>query len=155
MKTTRTGKQWLADIGAIFVLAGLLALVGVVVQTCRIMANPATATGVVESKRMIEGKGESSDEYHLRYSFSVISGGTYHGAAGVSAEIYERTSVGDAIEVQYASDDPGNNRVIGDTGNPLAVESALAAVTFLVMFVWLGPQRWLASRRGEPDPILA
>jgi len=84
MKTTRTGKQWLADIGAIFVLAGLLALVGMVVQTCRIMANPATATGVVESKRMIEGKGESSDEYHLRYSFSVISGGTYHGAAGVN-----------------------------------------------------------------------
>src|SRR5205809_152724 len=135
MKTTRTGQQWLADIGAILVLAGVLALVGMVVQTCRIMASPATATGVVESKRMIEGKGENSDQYHLRYSFSVISGSTYHGEAEVSAKIYDRTSVGDPIEVQYASDDPGNNRVIGDTGNPLALESALAAVTFLVMFV--------------------
>ena len=48
MKTTRNGKQWLADIGPIFVLAGL----------------PATATGVVESKRMIEGKGESAGIRH-------------------------------------------------------------------------------------------
>jgi hypothetical protein len=150
-RASRTGKQWLVDVGALFLLAMLLLFVGMVVQTCRIMANPATATGVVESKRIIEGGSENPTEYSLRYTFAAF-GDAYRGTAGVSGDIYDRTAVGAPIEVQYAADDPGNNRVIGETGDPEVVESGIAAVTVLGMFVWLGPRRWLAWRRGEPDP---
>ncbi|MEK6225392.1 MAG: DUF3592 domain-containing protein [Chloroflexota bacterium] len=153
-RASRTGKQWLVDIGALFLLAMVLLFVGLVVQTCRIMANPATATGVVESKRIIEGGSENPTEYRLRYSFTARSGGAYGGTAGVSGDIYERTAVGAPIEVQYAADDPGNNRVISETGDPEVVESVIAAVTLLGMFVFFGPRRWLAWRRGEPDPVL-
>jgi uncharacterized protein DUF3592 len=150
----RTRQQWTADVGAIVCLALLTAFVVMVVQTGRIMANPAYVTGVVESKRVTEGNSESPEECRVQYSFSVTAGGTYRGTAGVSRKIYDRTSVGDPIEIQYAADDPGNNRVIGATGDPQVLESAVAAITVLVMFVWLGPRRWLALRHGEPDPLL-
>ena len=151
MKTAPTRKQWLVDVGALFLLVMLLLFVGMVVQTCRIMANPATATGVVESKRIIEGDSENPTEYRIRYTFPAFDN-RYSGTAGVNGDIYDRTAVGAPIEIQYAADDPGNNRVISETGDPEVVESVIAAVTALGMFVWLGPRRWLAWRRGEPDP---
>jgi hypothetical protein len=147
-----TGGRWL-DLLAIMHGALALLIVAMVVQTCRITANPETATGVVESKRVLDG-GDDPDIFQLRYSFQGASGGQFRGSASVTQEIYDRTSVGDPFAVQYAADDPSNNRVISETGDPEVVKYFLYGIAGLVVFVLLGPRRWLALRRGEPDPAL-
>jgi Protein of unknown function (DUF3592) len=147
-----TGGRWL-DLLAIMHGALTVLLVAMVVQTCRIMANPETATAVVESKRVFDG-GEDPDTFQLRYSFQGARGGQYRGSASVTQEIYDRTSVGDPFSVQYAADDPSNNRVISETGDPEVLKNFLYGIAGLVVFVLLGPRRWLALRRGEPDPAL-
>ena len=146
------GDRWL-DALAILHLSLTVIVVVMIVQTCRIMANPATASGAVESKKVIDG-GEDLDTYQLGYSFAAISGGTYRGRASVSTTIYDHTSLGDLITVQYEADDPGNNRVISETGDPDIGRSVMYGMAGLVVFLFLGPRRWLALRSGEPDPAL-
>jgi len=146
------GGRWI-DAFAIIHLALAVIVVATVVQTSRIMANPETAIGVVESKHVING-GEDPDTYQLRYSFAATSGGPHRGSASVTQRIYERTSVGDPVTVQYAADDPDNNRVISETGDPDVLRNVFYGIYGLGMFVCFGPRRWLALRRGEPDPIL-
>jgi uncharacterized protein DUF3592 len=148
----RKGARWL-DALAISHLAFAVILAVMLVQTCRIMANPETATGVVESKRVRSG-GEDPDTLELRYSFLAASGRRYDGAASVSQKVYERTSVADSVTVQYAADDPGNNRVSSDTGDPDVLRWVLYGIGGLGVFLYFGPKRWLALRRGEPDPVL-
>lgn len=101
------GGRWL-DALAILHLLVAVAFASMLVQTCRIMANPATATGVVESKKVING-GEDPDTYELSYAFAT-SGGTYRGRASVATKIYDHISVGEPVTVQYAADDPGNSQ---------------------------------------------
>ena len=146
------GGRWL-DALAIVHLALAVIVVAVVIQTSRIMANPETAIGAVESKQVING-GEDPDTFQLRYSFAATSGGPHRGSASVTQRIYERTSVGDPVTVQYAADDPDNNRVISETGDPDVLRNVFYGIYGLGMFVCFGPRRWLALRRGEPDPIL-
>jgi len=145
------GGRWL-DALAILHLAVAVIIGSALVQTCRIMANPATATGVVESKKMING-GEDPDTYQLSYSFAT-SAGTHYGRASVSTKIYDRTSVGEPVTVQYAADDPGNNRLVSETGDPDVGRFVGYASVGLVVFLFFGPRRWLAMRNGEPDPAL-
>ena len=149
----RTRSQWGLDAVAFAHLVLVLIMVGMLVQTFRIMANAEITTGVVESKRVIKG-GEEPDTLELRYTFRAASGVNYRGSASVTQEIYERTSVGAKVEVQYAADDPGNNRVISETGTPRNVEFAVMTVLASGVFLYFGPRRWLALRRGEPDPVL-
>jgi hypothetical protein len=146
------GGRWL-DALAIVHLAVALIFSVMVVQTCRIMANPATAIGVVESKKVING-GEDPDTYQLSYSFAATSGVTYRGRASVSTKIYDKTSVGDPVTVQYAADDPDNNRVVSETGDPDVGRYVGYGIAGLCVFVFFGPRRWLALRNGEPDPVL-
>jgi hypothetical protein len=47
--------------------------------------------------------------------------------------------VGDRIEIQYAADDPANNRVPGEF-DPLILELLVLAVMSLGFFVYLGPR---------------
>jgi len=148
----RSGNRWL-DVLALLQLAFVLIVAGMLVQTCRIMAKPETAAGVVESKKVVEGDSENPDVFDLRYSFEATRA-TYRGSASVSREIYDRTSVGDPVTVQYAADDPGNNRLISQTGDPRNFEFGAGAISGLVIFIYFGPRRWFAMRRGEPDPIL-
>ena len=140
------------DVLAIMHLALTVTFAAMLVQTCRIMANPATATGVVESKKVING-GEDPDTYQLSYSFET-SRATYRGSASVSTTIYDHTPVGTALTVQYAADDPGNNRVLSETGDPDVGRNVGYAIVGFGVFVYLGPRRWLALRDGEPDPVL-
>ena len=157
--TEGTGSQagaagrWL-DAVAILHLVVTVILVGLLVQSWRIEGNPATATGVVESKKISKGNGEGPDVFTLRYAFQVPSGGQYRGTANVTNRIYDATLVGDPITVQYAVNDPGNSRVLSETGHPRIIEFGLAAVVGLFVFLYFGPRRWLALRRGEPDPTL-
>ena len=137
---------------AIVHLALAVIVVAAVVQTSRIMANPETAIGVVESKHVING-GEDPDTYQLRYSFAATSGGPHRGSASVTQKIHERTSVGDPVTVQYPADDPDNNRVISETGDPEVLRSVLYGIYGFGMFVYFGLRRWLALWRGEPDPV--
>jgi uncharacterized protein DUF3592 len=147
------GARWL-DALALVQLAFALIVAGMLVQTCRIMANPETAIGIVESKKMTRGDSENPDVFDLRYTFEATVGATYHGTASVTKEIYDETSVGDTVTVQYADDDPGNNRLISETGDPRNFEFAALAIMGFFVFVYFGPRRWLALRRGEPDPVL-
>jgi len=146
------GARWL-DLLAIMHLALTVTVVAMAVQTCRITANPAAAIGVVESKRVISG-GEDPDTFQLRYSFVATSGGQHRGSASVSQTVYDRTSVGAPVTIQYAADDPDNNRVISETGDPDAVRDVFYAIAGLGVFIYFGPRRWVALRRGEPDPVL-
>lgn len=145
--------RWI-DALAVVHLALAVTVAVMVVQTYRIMANPETAVGVVETKELTRGNSENPDLFYLRYSFQAASGGTYRGTANVTQKIYDRASVGDPVTVQYAADDPGNSRVISETGNPRDFEFGLFGLAGLGVFVYLGPRRWLALRRGEPDPAL-
>ena len=146
------GGRWL-DAVAIVHLALAVIVVGMVVQTCRIMASPERAFGVVESKQRIDG-GEDPDTYQLRYLFAATAGGQHRGTASVSPKIYDRTSVGDSVTVQYAADDPDNNRLISETGDPEVLKFAFYGIYGLGMFVKFGLRRWLALRHGGPDPAL-
>src|SRR5437773_5489905 len=110
------GGRWI-DALAILHLVVAVTFALMVVQTCRIVANPATATGIVESKKVING-GDDPDTLELRYSFASTSGREYGGRARVAENVYKRTSVGDRVTVQYAADDPANNRVVSETGDP-------------------------------------
>jgi hypothetical protein len=101
---------------------------------------------------VIDG-GEDPDTFQLSYNFAATSGGQYRGNASVSEQIYGRTSPGDRVMVQYAADDPGNNRVISDTGDPDALRFVVYGIAGLGVFLYFGPRRWLALRRGEPDPV--
>ena len=145
------GGRWLDAVAILHLMLAMI-LAAMLVQTCRIMANPATATGVVESKKVIDG-GEDPDTHQLSYSFAT-SRGTYHGKASVSTKIYDESPLGATLTVQYAADDPGNNRVISETGDPDVVRYVLYGIAGLVVFLFLGPRRWLALRNGEPDPAL-
>ncbi|HVD31382.1 MAG TPA: DUF3592 domain-containing protein [Methylomirabilota bacterium] len=149
---TKGGGRWL-DALAIMHVALTVTVVAMVVQTCRITANPETATAVVESKKVIDG-GEDPDTFQLSYNFEATSGGQYRGRASVSQRIYDRTSLGDQLAVQYAADDPGNNRIISETGDPDLMRSVFYGIAGLGVFLYLGPRRWLRLRRGQPDPIL-
>jgi hypothetical protein len=144
------GGRWL-DALAIMHLALTVIFAGMLVQTCRLTANPDTAIGVVDSKRVKSG-GDDPDTLELRYSFEATSGHRYGGAASVSQKIYDRTAVGDSVTVQYAADDPGNNRVISETGDPDVGRFVVYGIAGLGVFLYIGPRRWLALRRGEPDP---
>jgi hypothetical protein len=144
------GGRWL-DALAVMHFALTVIVVAMVVQTCRIMANPETAVGAVESKRVING-GEDPDTFQLGYSFAAMSGSPRYGRASVTQKIYDRTSVGDAVTVQYAVDDPDNNRILSETGDPDVLRYVFYAIAGLGVFVYFGPRRWLALRNGEGDP---
>ena len=68
----RSGNRWL-DVLALLQLAFVLVVAGMLVQTCRIMAKPETAVGVVESKKVVEGDSENPDVFDLRYSFGRLA----------------------------------------------------------------------------------
>jgi len=125
MKPGRTQKQWLADVTAVLCLALGVFLGSFFVPAARIWTNGATATGVVDEKIV---------------------------TAAVTGTLYKKVAVGGPVVIEYAADDPTDNRVRGDF-DPLAIEVGLIVVG-LGLFWYIGPRRWLRTWRGEPDPIL-
>jgi hypothetical protein len=111
-----TGRTWWADVAAVGGLLVALLVTGMLVQTLRIFGNSSTATGSIYEKYIAPGDSEGPPIWHFRYSFRDASGREQRGLASVTSRIYERTSVGSPLEIQYEADDPGNNRVISDTG---------------------------------------
>jgi hypothetical protein len=151
MKTSRTRKQWLADVGAVFSLLLVGVFVALVVRDQRISANPQIAIAVVNEKEIEDGGSEGPIYLVVRYTFKAASGDVFHGTANVSQRLYDRLAPGDGFEIQYAADDPSMSRVPGEF-DEMFVEAFAVGVQGLLFFGYLGPRRWL--RRGEPDPIL-
>jgi len=153
MKPGRTQKQWLADLTAVLCLTLGIFLASFFVPAARIWTNGATTTGVVYEKIFTEGKGENVDRFLLRYTFAVASGEGYRGQDLVAGTLYRKVAVGGAVVIEYAADDPTDNRVRGDF-DPFAVEFGGLIVLVLGLFWYVGPRRWLSTWRGAPDPIL-
>ena len=153
MKTPRTRKQWLGDVGALVSLLFVAIFVIAFVQDKRISMNPARAGGMLGEKVFIKGDGENSPRYLLRYTFTAANGNAYSGQVAVAVDFYSDIAVGDAVEIEYAADDPANNRVRGQT-DPDALLYLGLTIFGAGLFIYLGPRRWLATLRGEPDPIL-
>jgi hypothetical protein len=153
MKTARTRKQWLADGVALLGLACVLIAVAVVVRDQRISANGNTAVGTVHEKHLFKGGSEDPDTYDLRYSFTAGAQGEFRGSASVEFSTYSKTRVGDTLTIEYASDDPGNNRIAGNAGLERWRTPFEMFFTGAVWFGLLGIRRWLALLGGEPDPI--
>jgi hypothetical protein len=153
-KASRTYKQWRVDAVAVLLLVASVSFLALlIVPMARIAANPARAAGVVYAKKTIESDGESVPSYILRYSFRASAGLEYRGSAEVGVKVYDRTSIGDPMEIEYAADDPSANRMIGDPGFAASqLKGELMIVFFVGLFVYLGPRRWLHTWRGEPDP---
>ena len=154
INTTRTGKQWLADGVALFGLAGVLLAVAIVVRDQRISANGDTAVGTVYEKHLFKGGSEDPDTYDLRYSFSAGAQGEFRGSGSVEFSTYSKAKVGDTMTIEYASDDPSNNRIAGNGSLERWRTSFEIFFTSAVWFGFFGIRRWLAVLGGEPDPIL-
>ena len=152
MKKSRTRKQWLADLAAVLSLLLPALFIAFVVRDQRISANPETAIAVLETKRIVDGGGESPIYYEVRYSFTAASGGWVHGQANVGKRLYDRLAPGDGFEIQYAADDPSLSRVPGEF-NGMMVEAFAVGAQGAFFFGYLGPRRWLRTLRGEPDPV--
>lgn len=103
------------------------------VQYARISVSPQNAFGVVQEKTAEEDRGEGLvDRWVLGYSFTATSGLDYQGRASVSRSFYYSTDLGDRLEVEYAADDPGNNRLRGELDQDI-----LAILILIVLGVCL------------------
>jgi hypothetical protein len=154
VKTGWTRKQWLADGVALVGLASVLLAVAVVVRDQRISANGSTAVGTVTEKQMFKGGSEDPDTYDLRYSFSAGAQGEFRGTASVEFSTYSKAKAGDTLTIEYASDDPSNNRIAGNAGLERWRAPFEIFVTGAVWFGVFGIRRWVANLGGEPDPVL-
>jgi hypothetical protein len=152
-KTSRTRKQWLADVGAVLSLLFAALFVWMIVREQRISANPSTAVALVTEKKIEDGGSEGPVYSVVRYTFKTPSGETYRDRANVSSRLYDRLEVGYGFEIQYAADDPTLSRVPGEF-DEMFVEAFAVGVQGVLFFGYLGPRRWLRLRRGQPDPIL-
>jgi hypothetical protein len=146
-----TRSRWwsLLDTVLIVPLLALLVLFAwALVPTYRIATNPVTAVAVVADRSM--AKRSSGTWFDIRYSFVAGSGGEYGGWARVSREVYERTAVGDPLEIEYAADAPENHRVTSDTdASWFAAIGGLATVLLPVVAVaWRAIQRLGGDLRG-------
>ena len=142
-------KWWLlADVAAIVPLLLVLALAGyIVMYEYRILSRPMTASAVVVEKLAYERGGNR--RFDLRYIFVTASGGEYGGRTGASQEIYDRTSLGDQLEILYAADAPAFHKVMSDTEGPLFIPFAVGgAVTVLVPIIVLA---WVGMRSLRSD----
>ena len=153
MKRARTKKQWAADIGAVLSLLLVGLFVALVIRDQRISANPEKAVAWIYEKEMLEGDGEGPTYLVVRYSFTTETGDTFHGSANVGSRLYDRVSVGDGVEIEYAVDDPTMSRVPGEF-DEMWVEALAVGVQGVAFFGYLGPRRWLRTWRGEVDPVL-
>lgn len=124
------------------------------VQYARISMAPQSAFGVVQEKTAEEDRGEGLvDRWVLRYSFTAASGLDYQGRAGVSRSFYNRVELGDRLEVEYAADDPGNNRLRGELDPDVVVILLLIVLggcLFGFAAVRLLVQRVVRPTRSEP-----
>lgn len=155
LPATTTWQRRAADIFALICLFAAIGTVALVaVPLYRIAANPATATGVVSEKRFDEGNSEGGPEtYAFKYTFQV-AGRAYGGSVSVDKRAYDEASVGDAVPIQYAVDDPGMNRASYAGVQLWHFEGLLYAVLLFGLFLYLGPWRWLKVWRGEADSAL-
>jgi Protein of unknown function (DUF3592) len=154
MKTGRNRKQWLADGIAVLGLAGALFAVALVVRDVRLSTSAQTTVGTVTEKHLIEGGSEDPDTYSLRYSFVSAAGGEFRGSDSVEFSTYSKAKIGNRMNIEYAADDPENNRIAGNSGMARWWAPFAVLVTGGAWFVVFGISRWLAVGRGEPDPAL-
>jgi len=142
----------LVDLAAIVPLVVTLVFAGsVVAYEYRIARNPMTAAAIVVEKLDSERRGEH--HFDLRYRFVAESGGEYAGWIAASREIFDRTSVGDLLEIRYAGDAPEYHQITSDTRGPLlnvaAVGGAVTVLLPVVLIAWTGMRR-LRSDLGAP-----
>jgi hypothetical protein len=153
MKKPRTLRQWLVDAGAILCAAVVVVLAVGTVRDLRLWQNPETSIAVVIDKRVSNG-AEGGTFYQVRYSFTPSSGRQFLGEANLRHELYDETSLGDRIQIQYAADEPGRSRAINEVRDPVGSFIAVATWTasFFAMFIYYGPRRWLRTLKGQPEP---
>jgi hypothetical protein len=150
---TRSKWWWLLDIAAVVPLVAMvLSITIAAIPAYRIATNPQTAVGVVTAKRgNLLG---DPPRFVLGYGFAAASGGEYRGATRVSRDVYDRSSVGDPFEVEYAADAPEYNRgvpILTGAGWFFALGVLVALVIPLVVLAWkavrrLGADLWQLGR---------
>jgi uncharacterized protein DUF3592 len=158
IRTPRTNPQGLARGAAILGWALLILfavlVVAHLVQYARISMSPQSAFGVVREKTAEEDRGEGLvDQWVLRYSFTAASGLVYQGRAGVSRTFYNGVDLGDRVEVEYAEDDPGNNRLSGEVDPDFVAILALMALN-ACLFAFAGVREVVrrVARRTRTEP---
>jgi hypothetical protein len=142
-------KWWLlVDLAGIVPLVVTLVFAGILVAyEYRILRDPMTTHAVVVEKLDSERRGEH--HFDFRYRFVAASGGEYDGWIAASREIFDRTSVGDPIDIRYAGDAPEYREITTDMRGPLFNISAIGgAATLLVPVVSLA---WVGFRRLRSD----
>ncbi len=104
-------RWWLlVGVAAIVPLVGVVIFAGALVAyEYRISRNPMTARAEVVEK--LDSQREGERNFDLRYRFVSASGGEYGGWIRASGEIFDRSSVGDSIEIRYAGDVPEYHEV--------------------------------------------
>ncbi len=97
--------------------------------------------------------GEDGPSYELRYQFDdPLTGFSHFGRSDIDQSTYERTSVGDGVEVTYLPADPNRSRV-GSTEPQLLIPMVVFGVAALFVVVG-GGMLWLAiriRRHGVPS----
>jgi hypothetical protein len=151
--TNRKTRQWLVDAGAIFTaLVFFVPFWWGLSEEQHLVKNGQITPGVVQSKETVDGGGETSNSYYVRYSFQA-AGREYKGSMTVEHSLYEDLLPGDPLPIQYLADNPVRNRIAGALNPAILLFVALAAVG-LCFFFFLGPQRWLREVGGGRDPAL-
>ena len=152
--TNRRARQWFVDAGAILTaLVFLVPVVWLLVQEHRLSTDGMTATGVVRSKALVRGGNENPSEYYVAYGFEDASGTEHTGTTSVDDTVYDRVSLGEALPIEYLADQPQTSRIAG-VFNPRIGEAGAMAGLGMVVFFFLGPQRWFREWRGGHDPAL-
>jgi hypothetical protein len=115
----------------------------------------ATAVGVVQDKRIIDGRYGST--YELRYIFVDTNGLSHTDRGDVPRATYEQARAGSRYAIQYLPDDPSLSRVVGkDDTLPIAglMAFAIGGLAFSVYAIVAGGRRLAAVKRiaevGQP-----
>ena len=143
---SRSKWWWVLEIAGLVPLLAMLALLGfAALATYTLATSHETAVGVVVEKQEYFRSGNR--RFDLHYRFTAASGGEYGGSKPVSWDLYDRTAVGDPIEVDYVADAPRNHRA-GTGGGAYWFFEIGALVTMLLPPLFLA---WGVVRRLRAD----
>jgi hypothetical protein len=115
----------------------------------------ATAVGVVQDKRIINGR--YGQTYELSYVFVDLNGSSHAHQGDVPRAAYDQARAGSRSTIQYLPDDPTRSRVLGkDDTLPIAglMALAIACLVYSVYAIVSGGRRLAAAKRiaevGQP-----
>ncbi len=156
--------RWLYLRGAFLVIGVIFTLAGVVLgliaaylwqreaafhrQAVRAVA---TVTGK-EQRLESTGKGGKRNVFILKYTFPDAAGRQHEGEARVSQDQWRRANPGDPLDVEYAANNPGDNRAVGESAEGLWVIWLLLGIGALfgsLGIVFLGYALVQSGRRAR------